>query len=139
MNFDDEVDQLKRELQTSKLDAGERRAATKKLCTKLQDTIRSRRLEFAVDEEQDEPFIAIGHTGTKERLASVFVNEDGSITFQSTLSDEDAMDEDEDDDLGYFPTYVEYYDEEEFLEEIPEVLKLGVAEYEIDQNEESDS
>lgn len=135
MGFDEEVDQLKRELQTPKLDIAGRKAATSALAGKLTDLIQSRRLEFAAD-TGPEPSIAIKHTKSGEKLASLFVNDDGSITFQS----QGAEDEGEEDfeDAGYFPPYVEYYDEAEFLEEAPEMLKQGVAEYELDQ-EESES
>jgi len=132
MSFDDEVDELKKELATGKLDPAQRQDATAKLCAKLKETVATRRLEFTVDTENADPFIAIKHTSTKEHLASVFVNEDSSITFQSPNdSDEDELDDDE--DAGYFPNYVEYFDEEEFLEDVPDILKHGVAEYELDR------
>lgn len=137
MGFDEEVDQLKRELQTPKLDAAGRKQATSALAGKLSDIIQSRRLEFAAD-IAGEPSIAIKHRQTNEKLASLFVNDDGSITFQSQAPD-DEVSEDDVEDAGYFPPYVEYYDEAEFLEEAPEMLKQGVAEYELDQEEEGDS
>jgi hypothetical protein len=132
MGFDEEVDQLKRELQTPKLDAAGRKAATVALAGRLTDLIQSRRLEFAAD-TVGEPSIGIKHTKTGEKLASLYVNDDGSITFQSQGVEEEA--EDDIEDAGYFPPYVEYYDEAEFLEEAPEMLKQGVAEYELDQEE----
>lgn len=132
MGFDDEVDQLKRELQTPKLDAAGRKQATIALSGKLTELIQSRRLEFAL-EQTGEPAIAIKHTSSGEKLATVFVNDDGSITFQSQTSDEET--EEDFEDAGYFPPYVEYYDEAEFLEEAPEMLKQGIAEYELDQEE----
>ncbi len=132
MSFDDEVDELKKELATGKLDPAQRQDATAKLCDKLKQTVNSRRLTFAVDGENNEPFISIKHTSTKEHLASVFVNEDGSITFQSPLSSGDVESDDDEEDAGYFPNYVEYYDEEEFLDDAPDILKHGVAEYELD-------
>ena len=132
MGFDEEVDQLKRELQTPKLDAAGRRQATANLGTKLTETIQTKRLEFAMDTGA-EPTIAIKHTRTGEKLATVFVNDDGSITFQAVASEEEG--EEDLEDAGYFPPYVEYYDEAEFLEEAPEMLKQGVAEYELDQEE----
>ena len=134
MGFDEEVDQLKRELQTPKLDAAGRKQATAALATKLTELIQSRRLEFAAD-TGTEPSINIKHTQSGEKLASLFVNDDGSITFQSQGQEDEGGDDFE--DAGYFPPYVEYYDEAEFLEEAPEMLKQGVAEYELDQ-EESD-
>ena len=135
MGFDEEVDQLKRELQTPKLDAAGRKQATVALAGKLTDLIQSRRLEFAV-EQTAEPSIAIKHTKTTEKLATLFVNDDGSITFQSQGAEDESSEEDFE-DAGYFPPYVEYYDEAEFLEEAPEMLKQGVAEYELDQEESS--
>ncbi|MDZ4792291.1 MAG: hypothetical protein SGJ17_13975 [Hyphomicrobiales bacterium] len=136
MSFDDEVDELKKELQTGKLDPAQRKDATAKLSEKLKETVASRRLVFSVDAENSEPFISIKHAKTKEHLASVFINEDSSITFQSPLATEDAESEDDEEDAGYFPKYVEYYDEEEFLEDVPDILKHGVAEYELDQETE---
>ncbi len=133
MSFDDEVDELKKELQTGKLDPSQRKDATAKLSEKLKETVASRRLMFSVDAENSEPFVSIKHATTKEHLASVFINEDSSITFQSPLATEDAESDDDEEDAGYFPKYVEYYDEEEFLEDVPDILKHGVAEYELDQ------
>ena len=135
MGFDEEVDQLKRELQTPKLDIAGRRQATVNLAGKLTEKIQTKRLEFAMD-SGPEPLINIKHTKTGEKLAGVFVNDDGSITFQAVVAEDNG--EEDFDDAGYFPPYVEYYDEAEFLEEAPEMLKQGVAEYELDQ-EESDA
>lgn len=133
MGFDDEVDQLKRELQTPKLDAASLKAATTALQEKLSERIQSRRLEFTVSEENG-PAVNITHIPSKEKVASITINEDSSVTFQSSLGEEDSGDDF--DDAGYFPPYVEYYDEEEFLEEAPEMLKQGIAEFELDQEED---
>jgi hypothetical protein len=136
MGFDEEVDQLKRELQTPKLDAAGRKQATVALATKLTELIQSRRLEFAADTAA-EPSIGIKHTKTGEKLASLFIDEDGGITFQSTVTEDEG--EEDVEDAGYFPPYVEYYDEAELLAEAPEMLKQGVAEYELDQEDEGAS
>jgi hypothetical protein len=132
MGFDDEIDQLKRELQTPKLDAAGLKQATAALHGKLKDKIQSRRLEFLL-KEGEESAILIQHNPSKEKLATITVNEDGSVTFQSSLGEDPG--EEDFDDAGYFPPYVEYYDEEEFLEEAPEMLKQGIAEFELDQDE----
>ncbi|MDX2266282.1 MAG: hypothetical protein NW215_15075 [Hyphomicrobiales bacterium] len=133
MSFDDEIDELKKELQTGKLDPAQRKDATAKLSEKLKEILATRRLIFAVDVENNEPFVSIKHSATNEHLASVFINEDASITFQSPLAANDGEGEDdEEEDAGYFPKYVEYYDEEEFLEDVPDILKHGIAEYELD-------
>lgn len=133
MGFDDEIDQLKKELQTQKLDAAGVKAATEALHGKLKERIQSRRLEFTLA-EAGEPSIGITHMPSKEKLAAITVNDDGSVTFQSSFGDDPA--EDDFDEGGYFPPYVEYYDEEEFLEEAPEMLKQGIAEFELDQEED---
>ena len=135
MSFDEQVDKLKEELRTKQLEPAQRAEAVATLVSKLQNAINSRRLEFELNEQPGSYSLTVKHIGSKEDLAAIMVNEDGSITFRAIATDEDAMDDDEDDDLGYFPAYVEYFDEAEFLEDIPEVLKLGVAEYELDQEE----
>ena len=45
--------------------------------------------------------------------------------------------EEEDEDAGYFPSYVEYMDEEEFLEDAYDMLKVGIAEFELDREQRS--
>lgn len=134
MGFDEDVDQLKRELQTPKLDAAGRKQATINLTQKLNEMIQSRRLEF-VAETGAEPSISVRYKPTGEKLASVLVDDDGGITFQSQAEDEPASEDEDFDDAGYFPPYVQYYDEAEFLEEAPNLLKQGIAEYELDQEE----
>jgi hypothetical protein len=134
MGFDEEVDQLKRELQTPKLDGQGIQAATAGLYAKLNEQIQSRRLQFVLA-EGPEPSIGIVHTPSKERLAVISLNEDGSVTFQSAVVDDPS--DDAFDDAGYFPPYVEYYDEGEFLEEAPEMLKQGIAEFELDQEDDA--
>ncbi len=131
MSFDEEVDEVKREMQTAKLDPEARRAAAKKLCDRLKVQIASKRLDFALAEDQGDPIVQIKYKPDSEALASVFVNEDGSITFQAAGATDEA--EDEDEDAGYFPSYVEYMDEDEFMEDAYDMLKVGLAEYELDR------
>jgi hypothetical protein len=131
MSFDEEVDEVKREMQTAKLDPAARRETAQKLCQRLKDAISSKRLDFVAGETNGEPSIEIRHLQQNETLAHVFVNEDGSITFQAVGASE--SDDNDDDESGYFPSYVEYYDEEEFLEDARDILKVGVAEYELDR------
>jgi hypothetical protein len=133
MGFDEDIDQLKRELQTPKLDAAGRKQATINLTQKLSEMIQSRRLEF-VSETSAEPSISIRYKPTGDKLASVFVDDDGGITFQAQAEEDTGEDEDFE-DAGYFPPYVQYYDEAEFLEEAPNLLKQGIAEFELDQEE----
>ena len=135
MGFDDEVDEVKREMQTAKLDPQARRETAVKLCQRLKEQINSKRLDFAVGEDNGDPIVQIKYKPDNETLASVYVNEDGSITFQAAGATDEA--EEEDEDAGYFPSYVEYMDEEEFLEDAYDMLKVGIAEYELDREQRS--
>ncbi len=136
MSFDDEVDEVKREMQTAKLDPEARRNSAQKLCERLKEQIASRRLDFALAEDNGDPIVQVKYKPGDETLASVYVNEDGSITFQAAGATDEASDDD-DDDTGYFPSYVEYMDEDEFLEDAYDMLKVGLAEYEIDKEQRS--
>ncbi len=135
MSFDDEVDEVKREMQTAKLDPEARRVTASKLSERLKEQIASRRLDFALGEESGDPTVQIKYKPDGEVLASVYVNEDGSITFQAAGASDEA--DDEDDDAGYFPSYVEYMDEDEFLEDAYDMLKVGLAEFELDREQRS--
>ena len=133
MSFDDEVDEVKREMQTAKLDPAARRATAAKLSERLKEQISSKRLDFVLSEEHGDPIVQVKYKPDSETLASIFVNEDGSITFQAAGATDEA--EDDDEDAGYFPSYVEYMDEDEFLEDAYDMLKVGLAEYEIDREQ----
>jgi len=133
MSFDDEVDEVKREMQTAKLDPQARRQTAAKLCERLKEQISSRRLDFVLGEDNGDPIVQVRYKPDRETLASVYVNEDGSITFQAAGASGEA--EDEDEDAGYFPSYVEYMDEDEFLEDAYDMLKVGIAEYELDREQ----
>jgi uncharacterized protein YkuJ len=131
MSFDDEVDEVKKEMQTAKLDPQARKEAAAKLTEKLKENIASKRLDFAAAEENGEPVVQIKYKKENELLATVYVNEDGSLTFQAAGASDDA--EDDDEDAGYFPSYVEYMDQDEFMEDAYDMLKVGLAEYELDR------
>jgi hypothetical protein len=133
MGFDDEIDQLKKELQTPVLGNDGIKTATEKLLGKLSERIQSKRLSFSLD-EGEAPAVLITYKSTGEKLATITVNDDSSISFQSSFG-ADQGDEDFD-EVGYFPPFVEYYDEAEFMDEAPDMLKQGIAEYELDQEEE---
>ena len=135
MGFDDEVEEVKREMQTAKLDPQARREAAGKLCARLKEQINSKRLDFVASEDNGDPIVQIKYKPDNDTLASVYVNEDGSITFQAAGASDEA--EDEDEDAGYFPSYVEYMDEDEFLEDAYDMLKVGIAEYELDREQRS--
>jgi hypothetical protein len=132
MSFDDEVDEVKREMQTAKLDPAARREAAAKLAARLKEQINSRRLDFVVADDNGDPIVQIKYKPDNDSLAAVYVNEDGGVTFQAAGASDEPADDDED-DSGYFPSYVEYMDEEEFLEDAYDMLKVGLAEYELDR------
>jgi hypothetical protein len=129
MSFDDEVDEVKKEMQTAKLDPAARKENTAKLCEKLKEAINSRRLDFSVGEEDGEPVVEIKHREKAEMLASVYVNDDGTITFQPEGVEEEGEGEGDD----YYSNAIDYYDEDEFLEDARDILKLRVAEFELDR------
>ena len=135
MSFDDEVDEVKKEMQTAKLDPAARKATAVKLAERLKEAISSKRLDFIQAEENGDPTVQIKYKKENETLATVYVNEDGSITFQAAGASDEADEADE--DAGYFPSYVEYMDEEEFLEDAYDMLKVGLAEYELDREQSS--
>ena len=60
-----------------------------------------------IGEDNGDPIVEMKFKPESETLASVFVNEDGSITFQAAGVSHEA--DDEDDDAGYFPSYVEIW------------------------------
>jgi hypothetical protein len=133
MSFDDEVDEVKREMRINKLDPQARRDSAGKLAARLKEQIASKRLDFVLGDDNGDPIVQIKYKSDNETLASVYVNEDGSITFQAAGASDEADSDDDDDDQGYFPSYVEYMDEEEFLEDAYDMLKVGIAEYELDR------
>ena len=135
MGFDEEVDQLKQELLLPKLNEAEQKAASSELATKLKDRLNSKRLDITFENVEGEDVIVISHAQTKERLALVSVSEDRSIVFQSAVSYDEELVSDIGDE-GYFPPYIEFFNEEEFLTEAPEMLKQGLAEYELDRDED---
>ncbi|MBX2804617.1 MAG: hypothetical protein KTR19_01480 [Hyphomicrobiales bacterium] len=135
MGFDKDIDQLKSELQTPALGNEGIKVATEQLFGKMSEHIKSKRLSFAMA-ASDTPAITIIYVPNGEKLATISVNDDSSISFQSTFGADQG--EGDFDDVGYFPPFVEYYDEAEFIEEAPEMLKQGIAEYELDQEEDKD-
>jgi hypothetical protein len=135
MGFDEEIDQLKSELQTPALGNEGVKTATEQLLGRLSQRIQSKRLSFALATGDTAPAIDIIYLPSGEKLATIRVNDDSSISFQSTFGADQG--DDDFDDVGYFPPFVEYYDETEFMGEAPDMLKQGIAEYELDQEEDN--
>jgi hypothetical protein len=135
MGFDEEVDKLKQELLLPKLNEAEQKAASSELAKKLKDQLNSKRLDITFENVEGKDTIVITHSQTKERLAFASVSDDRSVVFQSALSfDEEGTDDISDE--GYFPPYIEFFNAEEFLTDAPEMLKQGLADYEIDLDDD---
>ena len=84
MGFDDEIDQLKKELQTPALGNEGVKSATERLLAKLKEKIQSKRLTFALGASET-PVIDITYVQSGEKLATIHVNDDSSISFHSTF------------------------------------------------------
>lgn len=122
MSFDDEVDAARDRLKASLSSADDslfdELAALQALVPKLESKIRSKRLTFAVSEEDDaELSIAVLHASTDEELGHIFA-EDGEYVFESSLED-------------YFDDFVDE-DADAFVSRLYETLKTDLAKYEIE-------
>jgi hypothetical protein len=121
--FDDEVDDAKKRLETAIEEDGpsyDDLAALQALAPLLQDKIKSRRLAFALtedDDEDDQLAIAVVHTQTDDELGYVFV-EGGEYVFESNVE-------------GYFDDFVDE-DPERFVARLYETLRADMAKYEVE-------
>ena len=119
-DFDAEVDGARRRLEDSlSEDTGfDDLAALQKLAPILEAKIQSRRLSFALaDEEDDETQIAVIHVQTDEELGFIFA-EDGEYVFESNLE-------------AYFDDFVDD-DPERFVERLYETLRADLPKYEVE-------
>lgn len=122
--FDAEVDAAKQRLEQA-LDAGggpseDDIAALQALAPMLQERIKSRRLAFAVPEDEDDEgqlIIAVIHRDTDDELGFIFV-EDGEYVFESNID-------------GYFDDFVDV-DAESFVSRLYETLRADLAKYEVE-------
>ena len=121
MGFDDEVDAARRKLESAlRVDeepAFNDRAALAALLPKLKAKINSRRLAFAVVEEEDATFIQVLHLETSDPLGFISA-EDGEYVFESELED-------------YFDDFVDD-DAESFVLRLYETLRADLAKYEVE-------
>lgn len=122
MSFDDEVDGAKKRLQAA-LETEEVSyddlAALQALAPKLQAAIQSRRLVFAVPEEDEDEQLAIAiiHAETDDELGFIFV-EGGEYVFESNVD-------------GYFDDFVDE-DADSFVTRLYETLRADLAKYEVE-------
>lgn len=122
MSFDDEVDAAREKLRAEVTRADEPEfdelAALQALAPKLEAVIRSRRLAFAISDEDDEELsIAVLHAETDEELGHIFA-EDGEYVFESSLED-------------YFDDFVDE-DADGFVRRLAETLKADLPKYEVE-------
>jgi hypothetical protein len=119
-DFDAEVDSARKRLEAALNDdtGFDDLAALQALAPILADKIRSRRLAFALaDEEEDETQIAVIHVQTDEELGFIFA-EDGEYVFESNLE-------------AYFDDFVDD-DPTRFVERLYETLRADLPKYEVE-------
>ena len=93
-------------------------AALQALAPILEEKIRSRRLTFAIaDDDDEETQIAVIHVSTDEELGFIFA-EDGEYVFESNLE-------------AYFDDFVDD-DPERFVERLYETLRADLPKYEVE-------
>jgi len=118
--FDAEVDSARRRLEAALTEETgfDDLAALQALAPILAEKISSRRLAFALaDDEDDETQIAIIHAETDEELGFIFA-EDGEYVFESNLE-------------AYFDDFVDD-DPERFVERLYETLRADLPKYEVE-------
>ncbi|HYD86148.1 MAG TPA: hypothetical protein VEA80_01620 [Vitreimonas sp.] len=120
-DFDSEVDNARKRLEAAMSDdtGFDDLAALQALAPILEEKIRSRRLSFALadEEDEDETQIAVIHVGTDEELGFIFA-EDGEYVFESNLE-------------AYFDDFVDD-NPERFVERLYETLRADLPKYEVE-------
>jgi hypothetical protein len=119
-DFDAEVDGARKRLEASLTeDTGfDDLAALQALAPLLDEKISSRRLAFALaEEDDDETQIAVIHVHTDEELGFIFA-EDGEYVFESNLE-------------AYFDDFVDD-DPARFVERLYETLRADLPKYEVE-------
>ncbi len=119
-DFDAEVDSARKRLEAAlKEDTGfDDLGALQAIAPILEDKIRSRRLAFALaEEDEEETQIAIIHVETDEELGFIFA-EDGEYVFESNLE-------------AYFDDFVDD-DAVRFVERLYETLRADLPKYEVE-------
>jgi hypothetical protein len=122
MSFDDAVDDAKKRLEAAVENdevSYDDLAALQALAPKLQATIQSRRLVFAVPEEDEDEQLAIAiiHAETDDELGFIFV-EAGDYVFESNVD-------------GYFDDFVDE-DADSFVARLYETLRADLPKYEVE-------
>lgn len=118
-DFDAEVDSARTRLEAAltEKEGFDDLAALQALAPVLRQKISSRRLRFALSDDEEETQISILHVQTDEELGFVFA-EDGEYVFESNLAD-------------YFDDFVDD-DAERFVERLYETLRADLPKYEVE-------
>jgi hypothetical protein len=119
-SFDDEVDAARKRLEASLTEEAEfdDLAALQALAPILAQKIQSRRLAFAIsDDDDEETAITVVHVPTDEELGFIFA-EEGEYVFESNLD-------------AYFDDFVDD-DAERFVERLYENLRADLPKYEVE-------
>ena len=124
MSFDDEVDELKNRFLADRMEPEEIIVATRAFEDKLELEIKSKRLKFDYEFDDEEgPRVSILYATAPFHIGTVFVQGNGHIAFAS--------------ESEYFPPLVAYDNEDEFFKEAKEFLAEGLAAFELDEEEDS--
>lgn len=119
-SFDAEVDDARKRLEASLTEASgfDDLAALQALAPILEKQIQSRRLAFAISEDDDEETsIVVLHVPSDEELGFIFA-EEGEYVFESNLD-------------AYFDDFVDD-DPQRFVERLYENLRADLAKYEVE-------
>jgi len=119
-DFDTDVDAARKRLETalSEETGFDDLAALQALAPLLEEKIRSRRLSFALsDDDDEETSIAVIHVDTDEELGFIFA-EEGEYVFESNLD-------------AYFDDFVDD-NPARFVERLYETLRADLAKYEVE-------
>ena len=124
MSFDDDVDGAKKKLETARAEseAGgfDDLSALQKILPQLEQAIKSKRLQFALSEDEDETTIEVIHEPTDEVLGFIFA-EEGEYVFESNLEE-------------YFDDFVDE-DPENFVKRLYETLRADLPKYEVEHGD----
>jgi hypothetical protein len=119
--FDDEVDDARKRLESSieedvsAFDEGE---ALEALLPQIQERIASRRLNFTMGEDEEDPSIEVVHVQSEEVLGYIYAD-DGEFAFESNQD-------------GYFDDFVDE-DPERFVSRLYEALRADLPKFEVEE------
>jgi hypothetical protein len=124
MSFDDDVDGARKKLEAARAETEatgfDDLSALQKMLPMLAEAIKSRRLQFALSEDEDETTIEVIHAPTDEVLGFIFA-EEGEYVFESNLEE-------------YFDDFVDE-DPKNFVRRLYETLRADLPKYEVEHGE----